>query len=668
MTIPLVAVSADCWMGCELPRSMKQNEAQSIIIIDNRAEDAVMPTHQASWSCRTTIGVAAVVMLLTAQSLWVAKDGNDTTEAEPAIRHPLGAMSLPVATGVTFDINTDVAKGSANRSALGTSPTLGRDDDRFAGVPAAAAAAGGGWTDDSVFSANVTVVVNRRAASSSLTRRTPAHLRVNETIPLDLGAVFTMFSKHSSAHFPLMYGRFPARCDDSPCHVDCFLEGEAERQAILDKGFDTWARSRLSALTAATVSAWKRDGGIRLDDHVSMNTCSYRSRTHYNPSGLWLHIIGRNVSVLRMMVDGYNRHKRALSYVRRVVHHSPRPLPAMAIYISTVDFPCNPALPYFTFFMRRGIRGFLMPDDTFGPQHVWQAASAATSRSESRLPEGEETGTRDRGGAAGRDATTDLPHDDTPWTTQVRVLTAAASREPYRNRKPTLFFRGSPTHALRGEMERSLKSCCPDSADVSLAVVDRFKHLAVPLVAHAKYRYLMAVRGRVASNRDKYLMALNSTVVWAADSLPWFQFYHALWRPFVNFIPATPDSAACLMKLVSNDSIVASQAEVIASEGMRVTQFLSQDVVDAYFLDLLEQYASLQRYTVAPDPIYFIKQVNQLVRKRYRNAQMMPDDRNPVKFMAYEWLSRRWRQIASCRENNGNTTFSFHNQTGCWYM
>ena len=72
------------------------------------------------------------------------------------------------------------------------------------------------------------------------------------------------------------------------------------------------------------------------------------------------------------MVDGYQRHKRIVQYIRQVVAKHPIS-PPLAIYVSTTDTPCNPQLPYFTFFAKRGVRGIAIPDNSFvgGAQKDW---------------------------------------------------------------------------------------------------------------------------------------------------------------------------------------------------------------------------------------------------------------------------------------------------------
>ena len=416
------------------------------------------------------------------------------------------------------------------------------------------------------------------------------------------------------------FGVWRSNCS---CSTDCFAKGDREAAAL--GPIEDWGNAALRGFINETIQPWREGGGFTMGHHVSMVSCSYRTRTHWNPTGAWIHISGPNVTLLRNMVDGYQRHKRILSYVREVVAKHPIS-PPLAVYISTTDTPCNPQLPYFTFFAKRGVRGIAIPDDSFV-------------------------------GGAQKD-----------WSTVRRDLTAVARNWTFTARRKAVFFRGSPTHRLRQNLMVALQQCCANESDVKLAVMEKFKSMQVPLRDHAAYRYLMAIRGRTAASRDKYLSLLNSTVLWARegdeDESPWFQFYHTMWRPWVNYVPVQPDTAQCTLKLLDDNEEAAAR---LARRANDIGAFLTQERVDLQLVETLKAWRDAQDYKVDPDPIEFVRTIYHFVKRHYKNTQVMPDDRNPVKFIFSSWLKRRVRQMMSCRAN-ATQTFSYHRQTGCWYM
>lgn len=457
---------------------------------------------------------------------------------------------------------------------------------------------------------------------------------VNDSVPLfestanfsrrvDLSISFSMALETNAAHYSRNYGKWNSSC---LCRSECIAEGQAERQrqgSVAD-----WGDRVLDQFIDDMIRPWNVSGGISLHHHASMLACAFHSRSRHNPSGIWLHVSGRNTTVLRKIVDGYQRQKRIEQYVRDVIAHAAEPLPPMVAYISTTDIPCNPNIPYLSFFSRRGVKGIMIPDDSFvgGMQKNWSAANA-----------------------------------------EIRKV---ANVIPYQARKSIAFFRGSPTHLLRQQvMEAAASPTLINRTDVKLAVMEKFKSLAVPLINHTAYRYLIAIRGRTASSRDKYLNAIGSTILWAfpendsAADQSWFQFYHALWKPWVNYVPFTPSTLKCTLDLLDQHEEPSRQ---IAESSEQIASLLTQKRVDAHLLRTLRAYASLQQYEVQSDPVEFLRTFFYFSKKWYRNAQIKPDNRAPVKFHLASWVKRRIQQITSCRKN-ATQTFAYHNPTGCWY-
>ena len=201
--------------------------------------------------------------------------------------------------------------------------------------------------------------------------------------------------------------------------------------------------------------------------------------------------------------------------------------------------------------------------------------------------------------------------------------------------------------------------------------MEKFKHLQVPLKEHAMHKHVLAIRGRTASSRDKYLNLLNSTIVRAEEYEPWFQFYHVLWKPWHNYVPLTTDTLPCIVKMLQ-DPANEEKLKRIAARGAEVGKYLTQQKVDDLMRKILLRYAAMQQYTVDEDPIYFLKRFGHFVKKRYKNAQVMPDDRAPVKFMFSRWISRRIKQMLSCRYNgtyveNSTQKLAYNSPYKCWY-
>jgi hypothetical protein len=350
----------------------------------------------------------------------------------------------------------------------------------------------------------------------------------------------------------------------------------------------------------------------------------------YNPHGLWLHISGRNVTTLRMMVDGYLRTKHIRQAIIDAVAASDGGVhPPVSVYVSVPDIPCNTQLPYLTFFGKRGVSGIVIPDDSFykGLQGMsWERARAHFLNSSLAFP--------------------------------------------FESRQNNIYFRGSPTHLDRRTVQLALNASVPEFLDMKLAVMEKFRSEQVPLEEVSRHRFTLALRGKTASSRDKYLNLLGSGIVWVSEEEPWFQFSHVLWRPFFNYIPMRVNSSVCTARLLA-DPQNAERLAAVAKRGREVGEFLSTKVVQNFLVDVLRRYGQLQTFEVPEDPVKFLGQVRQLVKKKYRWTFVMPDDRNPVKFYLYSWLSRRMKQINSCYTNNTfgkNQSLPLNSPYRCWYM
>jgi hypothetical protein len=424
------------------------------------------------------------------------------------------------------------------------------------------------------------------------------------------------------------FGRvWGSEADCNPCTENCIAKMQPPPGNTGDD-VSSWGPIALQKLLESNFRIWNQSG-FSLDNLVSMNSCAYKTRMRYNPHGLWLHISGRNVTTLRMMVDGYLRTKHIRQAIIDAVAASEGVFPPVSVYVSVTDIPCNTQLPYLTFFGKRGVSGIVIPDDSYykGVQGLgWEKARGY-------------------------------------------FLSHSASI-PFSSRKANIYFRGSPTHLDRTAVQVALNRSVPHFLDMKLAVMERFRNEQVPMEEIAQHRFTLAIRGKTASSRDKYLNLLGSGVVWVSEDEPWFQVSHVLWRPFYNFFPMRVATCECTARLLANPENGAL-IEAVARRGRAVGEFLTSSVVQRHLVDVLRRYAQMQTFHVPEDPIAFLVQVRQLVKKKYRWALVMPDDRNPVKFYFYQWLSRRVKQIHSCRTNNTfghNQTLPPSSQHRCWYM
>lgn len=444
---------------------------------------------------------------------------------------------------------------------------------------------------------------------------------------VEFGVAASLAREQGRLLFNQSYGYWPAEpCD--PCGTESCLEKlSAEVNAVPPTS--EWAQRALDDQIDQNFEVWKRRGGLTIDHLVTMNSCAYKTRTRWNPHGVWLHISGRNVTTLRFMADGYRRAGHIKQYITEVVNRSPTPFDVpLSVYVSVTDIPCNVQMPYLTFFTQRGVFGIVIPDNSF---------------------------VRSVHGGS--------------WDKTREKLLPLADSMPFESRQAKIFFRGSPTHKTRENLRVNLTREAPEFADIKLAVMEKFKQFTVKLEDHAKYRFLLAIRGKTASSRDKYLTLLGSVLVWASETEPWFQFYHTLWRPYVNYIPMTEENAVCICRML-NQSENLPKLKEIARRATDLGRFLNQSVADAYMLNVLRKYAALQTFRVDPDPIAFLKNFRSIVKRRYKTALVMPDDQSPVKFVFEKWLNRRIKQMTSCRTNNtfNGVELPAGSRHRCWYM
>ena len=120
----------------------------------------------------------------------------------------------------------------------------------------------------------------------------------------------------------------------------------------------------------------------------------------------------------------------------------------------------------------------------------------------------------------------------------------------------------------------------------------------VPFEEHCKYKYLVNLRGVAASFRLNHLFLCNSVVLNVESDMVEF-FYHAL-KPWVHYVPIRGDLGDLLDKvafLKENDHI----AQEIANRGFEfIKNHLTNDLVAAYWKNLVVSYSRLLKYKVQP--------------------------------------------------------------------
>ena len=402
-----------------------------------------------------------------------------------------------------------------------------------------------------------------------------------------------------------------------------------------------YVAKKLQMLADDMFLPWELSGGVDDDKQVNMVTCSFVTRMRWNSFGIWVHIAGNNATVLRQQVDALGRTARVTRYIKRLVSSGPPFETPLVVYINVMDFPCNVVHPYLNFFTKRGVKGILFPDD----QSLF-------------------------------------------WEHRRGTILNESSSRSFSERNNSIFFLGSPNNKKRMELRDMLESSeFSNQTDITIAVLEHksFRHLIRPIEDHTRFRYLLSIRGRTASSRDMSFQVMNSTIIRLEDYDTWFQWYHVLWEPFYNYLPLHPSNSTAQMCLIrrtlgfpeqvsdagrvnvsasrsrsrgritsktlfsSRTGTYASNERIASNMGL-LGEVLTQEVVDNYARYILRRFAAMQRYTVSPDPVLYVRRMRSFVSKRHRGVQVIPDDSSHVKYVFWKWLARRWKQLLSCRD------------------
>lgn len=198
------------------------------------------------------------------------------------------------------------------------------------------------------------------------------------------------------------------------------------------------------------------------------------------------------------------------------------------------------------------------------------------------------------------------------WDVSRKDLLAAGEALSWQEKKPVLFFRGSRTNASRDPYVLHARQH-PGLWDVRYILNQSQKETeyvtqvlkiapAEPVSPrdHCAWRYLLNFDGLTASFRLKNLLACGGLVFYVEPK--WVEFFYSKLVPGEPYVPLSLDvdeAARTVASLQADDA----RAQKIAQNGREfITKHLTLAHVRRYWLDLLGEYASLQRFQPQRDP------------------------------------------------------------------
>ncbi len=204
------------------------------------------------------------------------------------------------------------------------------------------------------------------------------------------------------------------------------------------------------------------------------------------------------------------------------------------------------------------------------------------------------------------------------WDLTRKDLLEAGSTLSWQEKKPVLFFRGSRTNDSRDPYVLHSRQAA-DGWDVRYTLnqsqkeTDYVTHVlkiapAEPVSPrdHCAYRYLLNFDGVAASFRLKNLLACGGLVFYVEPR--WVEFFYPKLVPGEHYVPLSldVDQAARVVAALKTDD---PRAQKIAHNGRDfIAKHLTLAHVRRYWLDLLTQYASLQRFRPERDPSLILLQ------------------------------------------------------------
>lgn len=191
------------------------------------------------------------------------------------------------------------------------------------------------------------------------------------------------------------------------------------------------------------------------------------------------------------------------------------------------------------------------------------------------------------------------------WDLQRDALAQSSTRWPWSAKTPKAFFRGSRTSGTR-DPAVLLSRKHPELIDAGYVKNQGYRSPAdlldgpeaelVKLEDHCQWKVLLNYRGVAASFRHKHLFLCESLVFHVDDG--WEEFYYPMLQPWVHYVPLRPDSRDLehlLRFFLRHDGIareIATAGAVVIREHLRMAD------VEAYWVELLRQYARLMRWEV----------------------------------------------------------------------
>ncbi|HEX4960374.1 MAG TPA: glycosyl transferase family 90 [Thermoanaerobaculia bacterium] len=198
------------------------------------------------------------------------------------------------------------------------------------------------------------------------------------------------------------------------------------------------------------------------------------------------------------------------------------------------------------------------------------------------------------------------------WDLSRRELLDAGAAVSWEEKKPAVFFRGSRTNETRDPYILSSQKR-PDLWDVRYTLnqsreqtdyVTKVLKLApaepVSPRDHCAYRYLLNFDGVAASFRLKNVLACGGLVFYVDPK--WVEFFYAKLVPGEHYVPLSLDVGEAV-RTVDSLRTDDARARKIAQNGRDfIAKHLTLEHVRRYWLDLLQDYASLQRFEPKGDP------------------------------------------------------------------
>lgn len=201
---------------------------------------------------------------------------------------------------------------------------------------------------------------------------------------------------------------------------------------------------------------------------------------------------------------------------------------------------------------------------------------------------------------------------DWRWDLTRRDLLDAGNAIPWEEKKPLVFFRGSRTNETRDPYVLHSKeqpglwdvrytlNQSQQQTDYVTNVLKLTPAEPIPPRDHCAYRYLLNFDGVAASFRLKNVLACGGLVFYVEPK--WVEFFYAKLVPGEHYVPLSLDveEAAHTVEALRADD---ARARRIAKNGRDfIARHLTLEHVRRYWLDLLQDYASLQRFKAQRDP------------------------------------------------------------------